>query len=164
MYKRFLYSLILVVMLSACTAAPTQSSNTETESKTETTTTSIEEENSNIQVKTIEIVISGKTYEVELYDNQTAEAFINLLPMSATMQELNGNEKYYYLPETLPSNAKTIGEIKVGDIMLWGDNCLVIFYKNFHTSYRYTKIGTIKNMEEIAAEMSSEEIKVFFQK
>ena len=33
--------------------------------------------------------------------------------------------------------------------MLYGDNCLVIFYKSFDTSYSYTKIGHINNLPDL---------------
>ena len=33
--------------------------------------------------------------------------------------------------------------------MLFGSNCLVIFYKTFNTSYSYTKIGHIENMPDL---------------
>ena len=33
--------------------------------------------------------------------------------------------------------------------MLYTDNCLVIFYKSFDTSYSYTKIGHINNLPDL---------------
>ena len=33
--------------------------------------------------------------------------------------------------------------------MLFSDNCLVIFYKSFDTSYSYTKIGHIDNLPNL---------------
>ena len=33
--------------------------------------------------------------------------------------------------------------------MLYGNNCLVIFYKSFDTSYSYTKIGHIEDLNEL---------------
>jgi hypothetical protein len=44
--------------------------------------------------------------------------------------------------------------------MLYGNNCLVIFYKSFDTSYQYTKIGHIENLDDIG----SENITVIFKK
>lgn len=66
------------------------------------------------------------------------------------MQELNGNEKFYDLPKDLPTNPKQVTEIKKGDLMLFGSNCLVLFYENFKTSYSYTRLGRIVDFEQIA--------------
>ena len=34
--------------------------------------------------------------------------------------------------------------------MLYGNNCLVLFYKSFSTEYSYTKIGYIENPSNLA--------------
>jgi hypothetical protein len=36
--------------------------------------------------------------------------------------------------------------------MLFGDNCLVIFYVSFDTGYSYLKIGHIDNLPELGDE------------
>ena len=71
------------------------------------------------------------------------------------MQELNGNEKYVYLDTKLPSDAANPGGIQAGDLMLYGDNCIVLFYKSFHTSYTYTKIGHVEGFADAAASMGT---------
>ena len=43
-------------------------------------------------------------------------------------------------------------KINVGDVMLYGNNCLVVFYKSFDTSYSYTKIGHINNLPDLGNE------------
>lgn len=35
--------------------------------------------------------------------------------------------------------------------MLYGNNCLVVFYKSFDTSYSYTKIGHIDNLSDLGS-------------
>ena len=72
------------------------------------------------------------------------EARINI-----TMNELNGNEKYYYFNEYLPSNSSKVGKINSGDLMLYGSDCLVLFYDSFNTSYSYTRIGVLDNPEKL---------------
>ena len=96
----------------------------------------------------INIVIDEKTYNAVLEENKTVESFINMLPQEYNMNELNGNEKYVYLGETLPTNSYNPKHIEKGDIMLYGNNCLVVFYKSFDTSYSYTKIGHIENLPD----------------
>ena len=65
------------------------------------------------------------------------------------MNELNGNEKYFYLNKKLPTDAVSPDTVYKGDIMLFGSDCIVIFYKTFSTSYSYTKIGHIENSENL---------------
>ncbi len=67
--------------------------------------------------------------------------------LDLTLQQLNNNEQYVYLDETLPSNTSSINQIETGDVMLFGDNCLVIFFKDFNTSYQYTPIGHIDDLD-----------------
>ena len=67
------------------------------------------------------------------------------------MNELNGNEKYVYLDNKLPTSPYNPKRINAGDVMLYGNNCLVIFYKSFDTSYSYTKIGHIDNLPDLGS-------------
>lgn len=98
---------------------------------------------------TMNITINRQNYVATLEDNATARAFTQKLPQELEMQELNGNEKYAYLDYALPTKPSVPEQINVGDIMLYGNNCLVIFYKTFTTSYSYTKIGHIDNLPEL---------------
>ena len=100
-------------------------------------------------VNSVKAVIDGKEYVINLEDNDTVKSFLNLLPKEFKMMELNGNEKYVYLDSKLPTNSYNPSLIKAGDVMLFGDNCLVIFYKSFNTSYSYTKIGHIDNFPDL---------------
>ncbi len=97
----------------------------------------------------INVIINNKKYNAQLETNKTVNEFLNLLPQEFNMQELNGNEKYVYMNYELSSNSSHIKTIKAGDIMLYGNNCLVIFYKTFDTSYSYTKIGHIDNLPNL---------------
>ena len=93
------------------------------------------------------IIINNNKYNVTLENNNTVNDLVNLLPLDIEMKDLNSNEKYYYLEKNITSNPTNIKRINKGDIMLYGDNCLVLFYKSFDTTYNYTKIGTLDNTE-----------------
>lgn len=97
----------------------------------------------------IKVIINNKEYELTIENNETTKSFLNLLPLTLDMKELNGNEKYYYLSKTITSNPKQVNEITKGDVMLYNDNCLVLFYDTFKTSYSYTKIGHISNLPSL---------------
>ena len=95
----------------------------------------------------ITLVIGEREFTVLLEENETAEVFKKSLPVSLLMTELNGNEKYHYLDYALPNNEQSFVKINKGDVMLYGDRCIVVFYKSFVTAYRYTKIGQIENTD-----------------
>lgn len=96
----------------------------------------------------INITLENKDYILNLEDNETTKELLRKMPQELTMQELNGNEKYAYLDFELPTNQYNPNKINRGDVMLFGSNCLVIFYKTFDTIYSYTKIGHIDNLPE----------------
>ena len=107
------------------------------------------EKNNNVTEKvsdTVKVFIDDKEYKLNLYDNETSSSLVKLFPIEVTMKTLNENEVYVYLDEKLPTNSSNPKSINAGDVMLYGDNCLVIFYKTFNTSYSYTKIGHIDDL------------------
>lgn len=110
----------------------------------------------------ITITVNGRAFSAMLYDNETAKSFRERLPLTLDMSELNGNEKYYYLPESLPTNSSRPSAINAGDIMLYGGDCIVIFYESFSTSYSYTPIGKIDDPGGLSAALGSENVQVTF--
>ena len=110
-------------------------------------------------MKEMKAIINDIEYNINLEENETTKEFIKMLPKEYTMNELNGNEKYTYLDKALPTDSYNPNQINKGDIMLFGDNCLVIFYKTFNTNYSYTKIGHIDNLPDL----DSNSIKVIFR-
>ncbi|WP_261990291.1 cyclophilin-like fold protein [Hymenobacter sp. BT188] len=112
---------------------------------------------------TIRITIGQSVFTATLNDNATATAFTAKLPMTIDMVELNGNEKYVDLPYNLPTNASNPGAIQSGELMLYGANTLVLFYKGFSTSYRYTRLGRIHDASGLAAALGSANATVTYE-
>jgi hypothetical protein len=110
---------------------------------------------SNTNSAKLKITIGSNTFNATVYNNATATAFKTKLPLTINMTELNGNEKYFDLPDNLPANASNPATIDTGDLMLYGSNTLVLFYKTFSTSYNYTRLGRIDNPSGLAAALGS---------
>lgn len=110
----------------------------------------------------VTITVGKATYTLKLDDTETALAFKNLLPATFAMQELNGNEKFVYLDSSLPTDPTAVESIQAGDLMLYGNNCLVLFYESFATSYSYTRIGHISDISGLAETLGSGNISAVF--
>lgn len=109
------------------------------------------------------ITVNLQTFTATLLDNNSAKAFKEMLPLTIHMTELNGNEKYYDLPNSLPTNASNPGTIKNGDLLLYGSKTLVLFYKTFSTSYSYTQLGAIDDVTGLASALGSGNVTVTFE-
>lgn len=96
------------------------------------------------------MTVGAQRFAVTLEDSQTARAFVQLLPATLDMTELNGNEKYARLPRSLPTDALRPGTIRTGDVLLYGNDTLVVFYETFRSSYSYTRIGRITETAGLA--------------
>ncbi len=137
----------------------TEKSTFQVQESSMTDTSKTEEFDNRITVK-----IGSKEFSVQLYDNETARAFADMLPLTLDMNELHGNEKYYNLNSSLPTNSLNAGTINSGDIMLYGSDCIVLFYDSFSTNYSYTKIGYIENPTGLADAAGSGNITITFDK
>lgn len=112
----------------------------------------------------IKIKVGSQTFTATLLDNNSAKGLKEILPLTINMVELNNNEKYYDLPNSLPTNSSNPGTIKNGDLMLYGSKTSVLFYKTFSTPYSYTKLGTVDDVTGLATALGSGNVTVTFEK
>jgi hypothetical protein len=109
------------------------------------------------------ITVGEQKFDLRLADTDAAQEIAKATPFEIEMSELNGNEKYYY-GENLPSNPQAIGQIHAGDLMLYGDDCIVLFYKDFQTTYSYTRLGHISDPTGLAEALGDGDVNVIFTK
>lgn len=114
----------------------------------------------NIDSMNLKVKIGADVFTATLYNNATVTAFKARLPITVSMKELNGNEKYVDLPGSLPASASNPRTIQTGDLMLYGSTTLVLFYKTFSTSYSYTRIGRINDPSGLAAAVGTGNVSV----
>ena len=80
------------------------------------------------------------------------------------MAELNGNEKHADLSQALPTDASRPGTIRNGDLMLYGSNTLVVFYKTFRSSYSYTRLGRVNDPARLEQVLGQRSVRIVFSK
>ncbi|WP_368645686.1 cyclophilin-like fold protein [Alkalibacterium putridalgicola] len=108
----------------------------------------------------VTLYMNGSEFSVILEGSTIAEDVIERLPGRFTMTDLNENEKYYTFPQSVATDAVNIHNIEAGDVMLYGNQTLVIFYKSFSTNYSYTKIGHIENVAGLEEALGTGDVEV----
>ena len=106
--------------------------------------------------------VGTQRFAVTLEDNPTAHALVQLLPLTLEMAEPNGNEKHGRLPRSLPTDAARPGTIRTGDVLLYGNDTLVVFYQAFRSSYSYTRIGRVEDSAGLAQALGRGDPRVTF--
>lgn len=64
----------------------------------------------------------------------------------------------------MPTNAGRANTIHNGDIMLYGPSTLVVFYRNFSSSYSYTRIGRVNQSDKLADVLGQGNVQVEFSR
>ena len=154
-------AIALCALLGACTAAPggTESALPGTESEAEAPA----HETTEAEEMKIRVIAGGKSFQAVLNGGEAARELYSRLPLTLDMSELNGNEKYFYLDSPLPREAQRVGRINAGDIMLFGADCLVLFYESFSTGYSYTPLGRIQDAGGLAKALGGGGARVTFE-
>ncbi|WP_434778934.1 cyclophilin-like fold protein [Neisseria sp. Ec49-e6-T10] len=126
-------------------------------------TSTIPENQAKPENMNIQITVGSATFTATLEDNQTTKAFKQMLPMTINMRDVNQNEKCHDLPTSLPKNASNPKTIQKGDLMLWGSDTVVLFYKTFTTPYSYTRLGSIHNPSGLEHALGAGNVMITFE-
>lgn len=108
------------------------------------------------------MTVGKQRFAITLDNSETSRALAQLLPLTLDMSELNGNEKYANLPQRMPAREIRPGTIRNGDLMLYGTDTLVIFYRTFESTYSYTRLGSVDNPNELAEALGRDDVIIQF--
>jgi hypothetical protein len=108
------------------------------------------------------MIIGEHRFAITLANTDAARAFAAELPLTLQMTELNGNEKHADLSQALPTDASRPGTIHNGDLMLYGSNTLVVFYKTFRSSYSYTRLGRVDDPARLEQVLGQRSVRIVF--
>ncbi|MDO4563229.1 MAG: cyclophilin-like fold protein [Clostridia bacterium] len=119
-------------------------------------------EENNDMMLAVTLTVNSQSFSARLYDNETTQEWIKQFPVTYDMAELNGNEKYCYISNRLPVNSEHVGNISNGDIMLYGSNCIVVFFQTFSSGYSYTRLGYVEDSQGFANALSFGDVRITF--
>lgn len=115
------------------------------------------------EMTTIQVIINGQEFEAELNDNEAARQFTEMLPLQLDMEDLHDNEKYFYFYDDFDTADQELKEIHEGDLLIYDNKCLVLFYESFETAYQYTPLGRISDTAGLKEALGTGTVSVSFQ-
>lgn len=121
------------------------------------------EKKSDLRGGKVKITVGNSTFTATLFDNTAANTFLAQLPVTMNMSDIKGNEKRAELPGRLAINVTNSGTHRPGDLMLYGSNTLVLFYKTCSTDYNYTELGHIDDAAGLAKALGSGDVVITFE-
>ncbi|AXQ78472.1 hypothetical protein DDV21_004960 [Streptococcus chenjunshii] len=111
----------------------------------------------------ITITVNRQPFQMDLADNKTAAAFAGLLPLELDMQDVNGNEKFYLLTDSLPQDPRPCRQITAGSLLLYQTNELTFFYDETASSFKFSEIGSVNDIKGFSQAMSGRAVTVSFE-
>jgi hypothetical protein len=108
------------------------------------------------------ITIGERRFSVTLANTDAAREFAAILPLTLNMDDLHSNEKHAELPKAIPTETYLPRNIRNGDLMLWGSRTMVVFYKDFDTTYPYTRIRHIEDSADLPKILGRGSIQITF--
>ena len=79
----------------------------------------------------IRITLNGKAITATLIDSETTRDFISLLPLTFTMNDLFGREKFGHLPRAISEGGTRTQTYEVGDVIYWSPGPdVAMFYRH----------------------------------
>ena len=79
----------------------------------------------------ITLKTENKVVTATLIDSETAQDFISLLPLTLTMSDLFGREKFGHLPRAISDGGKRTRTYEIGDVVYWSPGPdVAMFYRH----------------------------------
>ena len=102
----------------------------------------------------INITVSGKTVTATVMDNPTAKDFVSLLPLTMSMKDLFGREKFGHLQKALSEKGPRKNTYEVGDIAYWSP-ALISLFTTTRIARRSRRQGLYRSQRSAAVPKSS---------
>jgi hypothetical protein len=122
--------LLASAVVGAVASASTQSApvRADSEPKADPASGPTSERRSTMKVS---LKFQDKTLTATLIDNETTRDFVSLLPLTLTMNDLFGREKYGHLPREISGGGERTYTYEVGQLVYWspGPN-VAIYYRD----------------------------------
>ena len=111
----------------------------------------------------ITITIGGKTFAGTLLDNRDSSGVQEAAAAVDHDDRTQWQREVYKIVREYAHRAAKPSSIQTGDLMLYGSDTLVLFYKSFKTTYSYTTLGRLNDPAGLEDALGSGNVYVTFE-
>ena len=123
MIKRYLFLFVIAMAFSHAVSGADNSTSSGSSSNEKSS-----QQRDRMKIK---LTIKERVLTATLQDNKTAQDFVSLLPLTLTMNDLFGREKFGHLPRAISEGGERTHRYEVGQIVYWSPGPdVAIFYRN----------------------------------
>ena len=158
--------LLLALGATACAGtnpaadAPSQTDEGDDKPKDITSDTT-EQEDTTMQIS---VIVNDVPFTATIEGTDAGRELLSRLPLTLSMDELHGNEKYCYTGEGFGGEQYVPETIEAGDLMVFGSDCLVLFYDTFSNGgWSYARVGWVDDPTGLAEACSGGTATVAFE-
>lgn len=76
----------------------------------------------------IRLTVNGQVITAILIDGETTRDFVSLLPLTLTLNDLFGREKFGHMPRAISTDGKRTHTYEIGDVAYWSPGPDVAIY------------------------------------
>ena len=112
----------------------------------------------------IAVTVNDAPFTATIEDTAAGQELLARLPLTLAMEELHGNEKYCYTGASFGGEQYVPETIEAGDLMVFGSDCLVLFYETFaNGGWSYARVGKIDDTAGLAEACGAGRATVVFE-
>ena len=97
----------------------------------------------------ISIKMGTKSYKAKSTSTKTTQSFLESLPVTIQMNDVDGNQKYGCMYYKIANESAKTNKVKKGDVLLSGESCVISAYEDFKTINKYVVLGHIDNFDDV---------------
>lgn len=116
-------------------------------------------------IESIVLHIGNEKYVAFIENSDAAQEFAKQAPFGLDMKDENGKAKTYTGRDKFDhTKPEVTGRLQDGDLLLLGNDTIVLVYKDFDTEEEYTRLGWVQNAYELKDVLGSGDISIDFTK
>ena len=110
----------------------------------------------------LKVTVGEKSFIVSLIDSPTTREFVNQLPLTLRMSDINDREKYSGLPDKLSGEGVVSTTYQIGDLSYWRGGGIAAFYNHDGREVKAGLIVLARLGKNVAHFNTASSIKVTF--